>query len=112
MTLEQTSEKGMIPLVFLDVAFNGKSRYQRLDTKEILEGRVKILMQDRLSVMMDYSGEGTIKMKPALEEAGGLLFPEHPKVGELYRCPYCKINPEEKKDDEKTRAVGGFTISK
>jgi len=39
--LEKTSEEGMIPLVFLDVAFDGKSKYKRLDTREVLVERVE-----------------------------------------------------------------------
>lgn len=88
--LEQSAEKEMIPLVFLDVNFDGKSRYKRLDTKEILEGKVKIL-EPNLRVVMDYSGEGTIKMISAVEKSDGLLFPEHPKIGKLYPCRYCEI---------------------
>jgi isopentenyl phosphate kinase len=109
--LEKTSEEGMVPLVFLDVVFSGKSRYKRLDTGEILVERVELLMQDRLSVIMNYSGEGTIKMKPALKEANGLLFSKYPDTKEqLCVCHYCKIHPEEEKKDEKTRTIFGFTI--
>lgn len=110
-SLEQASEREMIPLVFVGMDFDGKSRYQRLDTKEVLVGRVRILMPERFSVITGYSGEGTIKMAPPLEEADGLIFPCVPKGRtEKYICNYGEIYPEQKKEEDGVRRSGGFSI--
>lgn len=107
--LEKTAEKGLIPLVFLDIAFDG-IRYRRLDTKEIINGKRIEILQPNLTIMADYSGEGTIKMKPVLEEADGFLFPQVPEPGKLYRCSYFRIQEEEKRKDGIRSVGGGFEI--
>ena len=107
-SLEKTAEREVAPLVFLDVSMKGQSRYINWDTKEILEGRVEILMP-RLSVNIAYNGKGAIRMVPALEEAGALLLPENPTVGEerLYLCRYCKIHSVGEKKKSGARSVSG-----
>ncbi len=110
-SLEKTAEREMNPLIFLDVSMNGQSKYMDWNTKEMLVGRVEILMP-RVSVNVSYNGEGAIRMIPAAEESGALLLPENPAVGEerLYLCKYCKIHPAEEKMKSGTRSVAGGEI--
>ena len=85
-------ELEMIPLLFLDIASDGKSRYKRLDTEEVLVGRVKLLTPN--SVVVYYKGKETIKVPSRRfppKEANGVLFAGNPRIQGEYECTYCVV---------------------
>ena len=87
-SLEKSAEGQMVDLVFVDVAFNGKSRYKVESTGQILEGRVKIVdvYQEPENVNITSFGE----FMPPSPEVNGRFRGINAETGRRY-WGYCII---------------------
>jgi hypothetical protein len=120
-------EKEFIPLIFLQMNLDGSSVYQRLDTKEKIDGEYVEMLCKRVEVMnVPYNGIGKIKipytLKGALEKANGLVLkiPEkfstkHLEKEVLCSGEYCYIDEKavQKKSEEEeeySELGSGLTI--
>ncbi len=115
MDLEENAERKMIPLVFVQMNFNGSSVYQRLDTGNKVNGEHVNLLSPELEILnVPYNGVGKIKMKPLLTEANGLILDERTKskVGEetLYDTQYCSVDEKAIQKQEEDSGFGNGLI--
>ncbi len=110
-------EKELIPLVFVQMNFDGSSVYERLDTGEHVSGEYLEMLSGLEVVNTSYSGVGKIKTTCPIENANGLVLRRAEKEDltkpDLYTGDYCYFDGEAFKEQEQSSELGsGLSVTR